>query len=98
MNGLVGNYLTGLPFIENVSKEAGGFDQDGDDAFGLHYESSGLKSYENWTNVKKPKINENDWRAIETAALSLFDIMQNLTSDLWYKLSKKKRTPSWLGK
>ena len=46
----------------------------------------------------EPKINKNDWKAVEIAALSLFDIMQNLTSDLWHKLSKKKRTPSWLGK
>ena len=67
----------------------GGFDQDGDDAFRLYCETSGLKSHENWTNVEKPKINENDWKAVEIAALSLFNIMQNLTSDLWHKLSKK---------
>ena len=60
MNGRVGNHLTGLPFIENVPEEAGGFDQDGDDAFGLYCETSGLKSHENWTNVKQPKIEEND--------------------------------------
>ena len=90
MNDRVGNHITGLPFIENVSKEAGGFDQDGDNAFGLYCKSSGLKSYEKWTNVENPKINEDDRISIETVALSLFDIMQNLTSDLWHKLSKKK--------
>ena len=36
MNGRVGNHLTGLLFIENFPEEAGGFDQDGDDAFGLY--------------------------------------------------------------
>ena len=96
MNGRVGNHLIGLPFIENVPIEDEGFDQDDDNAFGLYCKTSGLKSHKNWTNVEKPKINENDWRAVENAALSLFDIMQNLTSDLWHKLSKKKRTPPWL--
>jgi len=66
--------------------------------FGLYCKSSGLKSYENWTNVENPKTNEKDWRAIETAALSLFDIMQNLTSDLWHKLSKKKENAILAGK
>ena len=42
LNGRVGNHLTGLPFIENVPDEAGGFDQDGDDAFMLYCETSGL--------------------------------------------------------
>ena len=84
MNGRVGNHLTGLSFIKNLPKEAGGADQDGDDAFGLYCETSGLKSHENWTNVEKPKINKNGWRAVEIAALSLFNTMQNPTSDLCY--------------
>ena len=49
MNGRVGNHLTGLLFTEYVPKEAGGFDQDGNDAFGLYCETSGLKIYQNWT-------------------------------------------------
>ena len=73
LNGLVGNHLTGLPFIKNVPDKAGGFDKDGNDVFGLYCETSGLKSHEHWTNVEKPKINENDWKVVEIAALSIFD-------------------------
>ena len=51
MSGRVENHLTGLPFIKKFSNEAGGFDQDGADAFGLYGESFGIKSYGNRTNV-----------------------------------------------
>ena len=90
LNGRVGNHLNGLPFIENVPDEAGGFDQDGDNAFGLYCKTSHLKSNDHWANVEKPKIKANDWKAVKIAALSLFNIMQTLTSDLWHKLCKKK--------
>ena len=90
MNGRMGNHLTGLLSIENVLKEARGFDKDGDDTFGLYCESSGLTSSDDWTSVEKPKIKEDNWDAVAAAAFSLFDIMQNLTSDLWHKLCKKK--------
>ena len=43
LNGRVGNHLTGLPFIKNVPEEAGGFNKDGNDAFGLYCETTGLK-------------------------------------------------------
>ena len=43
MNGRVGNHLTSLPFIKNVPEEAGGFNKDGNDAFGLYCETTGLK-------------------------------------------------------
>ena len=98
MNGCVDNYLTDLPFIEHVSKEVGGFDQGSDNAFGLYCESHGLISYKNWTNVKKQKIKDDNWSAVPTTAFSLFDIMQNLTSDLWYKLCKKKENAILAGK
>ena len=55
MNDRVRNHLTELPFIENVPDEARGVNQDGDDAFGLYCETYGLKAYENWTNIEKPK-------------------------------------------
>merc|ERR1711966_310459 len=90
LNDRVGNHLPGLPFIENVPDEAGGFEQNGDDAFRLYYETSHLKSNEHWANVEKIKIEENDWKAVDIVALSLFNIMQTLTSDLWHKLCKKK--------
>ena len=98
LNGRVGNHLTGLPFVENVPHEAGGFDQDGNNAFGLYCEASGLKSYQNWESVEKPKINNSDWKAVEQASLSLFDMMQSLTSDLWYRVSKKKEDAVLAGK
>ena len=75
MNGRMRNHLTVLSFIKNVPKEAGGFDRDGNRAFGVYLETSDLKSCKNWTNVEKPKINENDWRAVRIAAIFLFDIM-----------------------
>ena len=90
LNGRVGNHFNGLPFIENVPDEAGGFDKDGHDAFGLYCETSHLKSNEHWANIEKPKIETTDWKAVHVAALSLFNIMQTLTSDLWHKLCKKK--------
>ena len=54
-NGKVENHLTGLPFITNVSKEAGGIDKDGRDAFNAYCEASGLKSFENWYEVEMQK-------------------------------------------
>ena len=42
------------------------------------------KSYENWYEVEKPKI--KDWDAVASAAFSLFEIMEALTSDLWNKI------------
>merc|ERR1711966_551738 len=90
LNGGVGNHLNGLPFIENVPDEAGGFEQDGDGAFGLYCETSHLKSNEHWANAEKPKIEENDWKAVKIVALSLFNIMQTPTSDLWHNFFKKK--------
>ena len=75
MNGRVGNHLTGHPFIENVSKEAGGSDKDGDGTFDFYCESSGFKSDDDWTSVKKPKIKEDDWYLVAATAPSLFDIM-----------------------
>ena len=55
LNGRMGNHLTDLPFIKNVSHKAGVFDQDDNDAFGLYCETSGLKSHENWTNAENKK-------------------------------------------
>ena len=98
MNDRMGNHFTGLPFIKNVSKEARGFDKDGDNAFSLYCESSGLTSCENWTNAERPKIKEDDWDAVAPTAVSLFEIMQNLTSDLWHKLCKKEEDAILAGK
>ena len=98
MNGRVGNHLTGHPFIQNISKKAGGFDKDGDVAFDLYCESSDFKSGDDWTSVRKPKIKEDDWYAVAAAAPFLFDTMQKLTSDLWHKLCKKKEDAILAGK
>ena len=64
MNCRMGNHITGLPFIKNVPKEAGGLDQNGDDTFRLYCEISGLKSYKNWTNIEKPK---NEQKRLESS-------------------------------
>ena len=64
INGRVGNHLTDLPFFENVPEKAGGFDKDGNVAFGLYCETSGLKSCENWTNIEKPK---NEQKRLESS-------------------------------
>ena len=99
LNGCVGNHLTGLLFIDNLPHKVGGFDKDGNNTFGLYCKMTGLKSYQNWASVEKPKINNNDWKSVELASLFLFDIMQSLTSDLWHKISKKKgRRPGWQSK
>jgi len=90
VNGRVGNHLTGLPLIKNVSKEAGGFDKDGDGAFDLYCESFGFKSGDDWTSVEKPKIKEDDWYTVAATAPFLFYTMQKLTSDLRHTLRQKK--------
>ena len=47
---------------------------------------------------KKTKIKDNDWKAVEAAALSLFTMLESLTSDLWHKINKKKEDAVQAGK
>ena len=71
-------------------KRRGGINQDGEDAFSAYCKASGLKSYENWYEVETPRINGKYWDAVASAAFSLFEIMEALTSDLWNKIDQKK--------
>ena len=83
------NHLTGLPFITNVSKEAGGINKDGKDAFNAYCEASGLTSFQHY-EVEIQKLIK-DWDAVESAALSLLNIMEALTTGLWKKIDQKKK-------
>ena len=89
-NGKVDDHLTGLPFITNVLKEAGGIKKDGKDAFDVYCKASGLISFENFKEANENKFSQ-DWDVIEKTALSLLNAMEALTTGLWKKIDQKKK-------
>ena len=85
------------PLPQTNPKTGGGIAQDGIDAFDAYCLASQLIGQENWQNNIQPKIGDSDDEAVATAALSLFDIMEALTTGLWNKLAEKKEVAKLAG-